>query len=67
MCIRDSYYPVTPLGAVNLGTNQGDTTSLTFDYDGMNENENGNKKLSDSDYQHYLMQHGLFYLSLIHI
>ena len=56
-----SYYPVTPLGAVNLGTNQGDTTSLTFDYDGMNENENGNKKLSDSDYQHYLMQHGLFY------
>ena len=27
-----SYYPVTPLGAVNLGTNQ-TTTSLNFDYD----------------------------------
>lgn len=56
-----SYYPVTPIGAVNLGNNQGDTTSLTFDYDGMNEKENENKKLSDSDHQHYLMQHGLFY------
>ena len=58
-----SYYPVTPIGAVNLGTNQGNTTSLIFDYDGMNEkeNENENKKLSDSDHQHYLMQHGLFY------
>lgn len=58
-----SYYPVTPIGAVNLGNNQGELTSLTFDYDGMNEkeNENKNKKLSDSDHQHYLMQHGLFY------
>ena len=56
-----SYYPVTPIGAVNLGTNQGNTTSLIFDYDGMNEKENENKKLSDSDHQHYLMQHGLFY------
>lgn len=56
-----SYYPVTPLGAVNLGTNQGDTTSLNFDYDGMNKKETGNKTLSDSDHQHYLMQHGLFY------
>ena len=56
-----SYYPVTPLGAVNLGTNKGDTTSLTFDYDGMNQKENENKKLSDSEHQHYLMQHGLFY------
>ena len=56
-----SYYPVTPIGAVNLGNNQGDTTSLTFDYDGMNEKEKENKKLSDSDHQHYLMQHGLFY------
>lgn len=54
-----SYYPVTPLGAVNLGTNQ--TTSLNFDYDGMNAKETGNKPLSDSDHQHYLMQHGLFY------
>lgn len=56
-----SYYPVTPLGAVNLGTNQGNTTSLTFCYDGMNKKENENKKLSDSEHQHYLMQHGLFY------
>lgn len=55
-----SYYPVTPLGAVNLGTNQ-TTTSLNFDYDGMNVKETGNKPLSDSDHQHYLMQHGLFY------
>lgn len=55
-----SYYPVTPLGAVNLGTNQ-TTTSLKFDYDGMNAKETGNKPLSDSDHQHYLMQHGLFY------
>lgn len=56
-----SYYPVTPLGAVNLGTNQGNTTSLNFDYDGMNKKETGNKTLSDSEHQHYLMQHGLFY------
>lgn len=56
-----SYYPVTPLGAVNLGTNQGNTTSLNFDYDGMNKKETENKTLSDSDHQHYLMQHGLFY------
>lgn len=56
-----SYYPVTPIGAVNLGNNQGKTTSLNFEYEGMNEKENENKKLSDSDHQHYLMQHGLFY------
>lgn len=57
-----SYYPVTPIGAVNLGTNQGNTiTSLNFDYDGMNKKEIGNKTLSDSEHQHYLMQHGLFY------
>lgn len=57
-----SYYPVTPLGAVNLGTNQ-TPTSLNFDYDGMNaqETKSKNKPLSDSDHQHYLMQHGLFY------
>ena len=57
-----SYYPVTSLGAVNLGTNQ-TTTSLNFDYDGMNaqETKSKNKPLSDSDHQHYLMQHGLFY------
>lgn len=54
-----SYYPVTPLGAVNLG---GSTdTHVTFDYDGMNTTEESNKKLSDSEHQHYLMQHGLFY------
>ncbi len=56
-----SYYPVTPLGAVNLGSNQAATTSVTFDYDGMNAKETNNKPLSDSDHQHYLMQHGLFY------
>ena len=53
-----SYYPVTPLGAVNLGTTD---TRVTFDYDRMNTTENGNKPLSDSEHQHYLMQHGLFY------
>ena len=56
-----SYYPVTPLGAVNLGNNQAEMTSVTFDYDGMNAKETNNKPLSDSDHQHYLMQHGLFY------
>ena len=56
-----SYYPVTPLGAVNLGSNQAATTSVTFDYDGMNAKETNNKPLSDSDHQHYSMQHGLFY------
>ena len=56
-----SYYPVTPLGAVNLGSNQAATTRVTFDYDGMNAKETNNKPLSDSDHQHYLMQHGLFY------
>ena len=56
-----SYYPVTPLGAVNLGNNQAATTRVTFDYDGMNAKETNNKPLSDSDHQHYLMQHGLFY------
>ena len=54
-----SYYPVTPLGAVNLGGST--NTSVTFDYDGMNTTEESNKKLSDSEHQHYLMQHGLFY------
>ena len=56
-----SYYPVTPLGAVNLGSNQAEMTRVTLDYDGMNEKEINNKPLSDSDHQHYLMQHGLFY------
>ena len=56
-----SYYPVTPLGAVNLGSNQAATTSLTFDHDGMNEKEQTNKRFSDTEHQHALMQHGLFY------
>nr|WP_296047959.1 hypothetical protein [uncultured Blautia sp.] len=56
-----SYYPVTPLGAVNLGSNQAEMTRVTLDYDGMNKKEINNKPLSDSDHQHYLMQHGLFY------
>ena len=56
-----SYYPVTPLGAVNLGSNQAAMTSVAFDYDGMNAKETNNKQLLDSDHQHYLMQHGLFY------
>ena len=55
-----SYYPVTPIGAVNLGT--GDTnTSLTFDYEGIETTETQNKQPSDSDHQHYLMHYGLFY------
>ena len=54
-----SYYPVTPLGAVNLGGAA--NTSITFAYDTMNTTESGNKQLSDSEHQHYLMQHGLFY------
>ena len=54
-----SYYPVTPLGAVNLGGTA--STSITFGYDTMNTAETENKKLSDSEHQHYLMQHGLFY------
>lgn len=54
-----SYYPVTPLGAVNLGRTK--NTSITFAYDTMNTKEDGNKQLSDSEHQHYLMQHGLFY------
>ena len=46
-----SYYPVTPIGAVNLGTNQ-TTTSLNFDYDGMTwkeyEDFKKGKKLMDA-------------------
>lgn len=54
-----SYYPVTPLGTVNLGG--GANTSITFAYDTMNTTEIVNKQLSDYEHQHYLMQHGLFY------
>ena len=55
-----SYYPVTPIGAVNLGTGTADT-SLTFDYEGIETTETPNKQPSDSDHQHYLMHYGLFY------
>ena len=54
-----SYYPVTPLGTVNLGGVA--NTSITFAYDTMNTTEIVNKQLSDYEHQHYLMQHGLFY------
>lgn len=55
-----SYYPVTPIGAVNLGTGTADT-SLTFDYERLEITEKQNKQPSDSDHQHYLMHYGLFY------
>lgn len=55
-----SYYPVTPIGAVNLGTGTADT-GLTFDYEGIETTETQNKQPSDSDHQHYLMHYGLFY------
>ena len=55
-----SYYPVTPIGAVNLGTGTADT-GLTFDYEGLETTEKQNKQPSDSDHQHYLMHYGLFY------
>ncbi|MBC8572822.1 hypothetical protein [Jingyaoa shaoxingensis] len=55
-----SYYPVTPIGAVNLGTGIVDT-GLTFDYEGIETTETQNKQPSDSDHQHYLMYYGLFY------
>lgn len=60
-----SYYPVTPLTIVHIGSeNENDTenkTTLTFAYDTMNTIEGTNKQFSDSDNQHYLMQHGLLY------
>ena len=55
-----SYYPVTPIGAVNLGIGTADT-GLTFDYEGIETTETKNKQPSDSDHQHYLMHYGLFY------
>ena len=55
-----SYYPVTPIGAVNLGIGTGNT-GLTFDYKGIETKEGKNKQPSDSDHQHYLMHYGLFY------
>ena len=60
-----SYYPVTPLTIVQIGSeNENDTenkTTLTFAYDTMNTIEGTNKQFSDSGHQHYLMQHGLLY------
>ena len=60
-----SYYPVTPLTIVHIGSEyENDTknkTALTFAYDTMNTIEGTNKQFSDSDHQHYLMQHGLLY------
>ena len=60
-----SYYPVTPLTIVHIGSEyENDTknkTTLIFAYDTMNTIEGTNKKFSDSDHQHYLMQHGLLY------
>ena len=55
-----SYYPVTPIGAVNLGTGTADT-SLTFAYEELETKETQNKQPSDFDHQHYLMHYGLFY------
>lgn len=60
-----SYYPVTPLTIVHIGSEyENDTqnkTALTFAYDTMNKIEETNKQFSDPDHQHYLMQHGLLY------
>ena len=58
-----SYYPVTPLTAVHIGSESenGPKTTLTFAYDTMNTIEGTNKPFSDSEHQHYLMQHGLLY------
>lgn len=60
-----SYYPVTPLTIVHIGSEYENDiknkTTLTFAYDTMNTIEGTNKKFSDSDHQHYLMQHGLLY------
>lgn len=58
-----SYYPVTPLTSVHIGSesNTGSDTNLTFAYDAMNTIEGTNKSFSDAEHQHYLMQHGLLY------
>ena len=55
-----SYYPVTPLCEVKVG-DEGYDTVLTFGYESMNKLEESNKPLSDTEYQHHLMQHGLLY------
>lgn len=56
-----SYYPITPLGDVNVGDGT-NVTTLAFDYEEMNGKETGNK-LYNSNNQHNLMQHGLLYNS----
>ncbi|MCI6228032.1 MAG: hypothetical protein MR636_04800 [Clostridiales bacterium] len=59
-----SYYPVSPLSTVTVGS-EGSTTTLTFAYDTMNAAEsvegNSNKPFNDNTHQHYLMHHGLLY------
>ena len=55
-----SYYPVTPLCEVKVGDGSSDTV-LTFGYESMNTFEKDNKPLSDTEYQHHFMQHGLLY------
>ena len=55
-----SYYPITPIGAVNLGTGT-KNTKLTFAYEELETKEAQNKQPSASDHQHYLMHYGLFY------
>ena len=55
-----SYYPITPIGAVNLGTGT-ENTRLTFAYEELETKEAQNKQPSDSDHQHYMMHYGLFY------
>lgn len=58
-----SYYPVTPLSTVTVGS-EGSTTTLTFAYDTMNAAEsatdNKNKPFNESN-QHYQMHYGLLY------
>lgn len=51
-----SYYPVTPLSTVTV-----QNATLKFGYDTIETAEGSNKKPSDSEHQHYLMQYGLLY------
>ena len=57
-----SYYPVTSLNDVSV-----QCSKLSFNYENIENTERsynggaGNKKPSDSNSQHYLMQHGLLY------
>ena len=54
-----SYYPVTPLVPVTIGDSAQST--LIFGFEEINTQESGNKRLTDSEHQHYLMHHGLLY------